>query len=324
MYTAIAQMRVRGAPLIGAAASAGVALAFRGSRDPVEREVVVSVCTQMASVRPTAVNLSAVVGEMLRYYDEHLVSCQTGAEQFALMQRRSLEIHWRDHDRNCRMAEHGTLWVRRTLPDRRLRILTHCNTGALATCGHGTALGVIRSLHAKGLIERVWIDETRPYLQGSRLTAFECVEEGIPHTIITDSAAAYLMAQGLVDLVLVGADRMARNGDFANKIGTYSLAIAAYHHEIPFVTVLPAESIDLSIPDGSHIVIEERDADEMLVWNGRRIAPIASPGLHLSFDVVPHRLVTAVITENGVWEGTIDEKTVEKMVALDSDSPHRA
>ncbi|HOW50827.1 MAG TPA: S-methyl-5-thioribose-1-phosphate isomerase [bacterium] len=307
---AIVMMRLRGAPLIGAAASAGAALAFRGAEEPVEPAVFASVCASLGSARPTAVNLMAVLDEMRSFYDEEVAGCATAAEQFALMQRRSLEIHWRDHDRNRRMAQHGVDWLRRLLPDKRLRVLTHCNTGALATCGHGTALGVIRSLHAAGLLEQVWVDETRPYLQGARLTAFECAEEGIPHTVITDSTAAYLMARGQVDVVLTGVDRMAANGDYANKIGTYGLAVAAGYHGIPFAPVLPLESFDLTIADGTHIVIEERADDELLVFNGRRIAPAASSGLHLGFDVVPHRLVTAVVTEHGVIEGSIDEENI--------------
>jgi len=314
--TAIAEMRLRGAPLIGAAASAGAALAFRGAEQPVDAEVFRSVCDALASARPTAVNLTAVLAEMQRYYDEKVAACRSGAEQFALMQRRSLEIHWRDRDRNRRMAEIGASWVQRFFPGRRLRILTHCNTGALATCGHGTALGVVRTLHAKGLVERLWIDETRPYLQGARLTAFECLEEGIPHTVITDNAAAYLMAQGLVDLVLVGADRMAANGDFANKIGTYALAVAAHHHRIPFVPVLPMESVDLTMGDGSHIVVEERSDEEMFLLNGRRIAPVGSPGLHLGFDVVPRELITAIVTEGGILEGKIDEAAFRQLGTL--------
>ncbi len=320
---AIAEMRLRGAPLIGAAASAGAALAFRGADGPVDAAVFHSVCDSLASARPTAVNLTVVLMEMRRYYDEEVALCRSGTEQFALMQRRSLEIHWRDRDRNRRMAEIGAAWVQHRFPDRRLRILTHCNTGALATCGYGTALGVVRALHAKGLVERLWVDETRPYLQGARLTAFECREEGIPHTVITDNAAAYLMRQGLVDLVLVGADRIAANGDFANKIGTYALAVAAHHHRVPFVPVLPLESVDLAIPDGDHIVIEERSDEEMFLLNGRRIAPVGSPGLHLGFDVVPRELVTAVVTEGGILEGEIDETTFRRLGALGGDRDPR-
>lgn len=321
--TAIVEMRLRGAPLIGAAASAGAALAFRSADAPVSAEVFYSVCDSLASARPTAVNLTAVLAEVRDYYDKKISSCRTGAEQFALMQRRSLEIHWRDRDRNYRMAQHGVAWVCRRFPGRRLRLLTHCNTGALATCGYGTALGVVRALHAKGLVERLWIDETRPYLQGSRLTAFECLEEGIPHTIITDNAAAYLMAQGQVDLVLVGADRMAANGDFANKIGTYALAVAAHHHGIPFLPVLPLESVDLTMADGSGIVIEERADEEMFLLNGKRLAPVGSPGLYLGFDVVPRGLVTAVITEGGILEGALDETTFRGLLALGGGIDHR-
>lgn len=321
---AIVSMRLRGAPLIGAAASAGVALAFRGADAPIRRPVVASVCASLASARPTAVNLTAVIEEMLGFYDGEAAGCASGAEQFAIMQRRSLEIHWRDRDRNRRMARHGADHLRRLLPDRRLRVLTHCNTGALATCGYGTALGVIRALHEDGALEQVWVDETRPYLQGARLTAFECVEERLPHTVITDSTAPFLMARGMVDAVLVGADRMARNGDFANKIGTYGLAVAARYHAIPFVAALPVESFDAHTPSGADIVIEERPDDELLVCNGRRSAPVASRGLHLGFDVTPGALVRAVVTEHGVLEGPLQEENLAAFMDHRTRGIHRS
>ncbi|HNT27307.1 MAG TPA: S-methyl-5-thioribose-1-phosphate isomerase [bacterium] len=305
---AIVSMRLRGAPLIGAAASAGAALAFRGADAPLPRPVVASVCASLASARPTAVNLTVVLDEMLAFYDAEVAGCASGAAQFALMQRRSLELHWRDRDRNRRMARHGADRLRRLRPGRKLRVLTHCNTGALATCGYGTALGVIRALHEDGALEMVWVDETRPYLQGARLTAFECAEEGMPHTVITDSTAAFLMARGLIDAVIVGADRMARTGDVANKIGTYGLAVSARHHGIPFLVALPVESFDPGAASGQAIVIEERSDDELLVCNGRRIAPVGTRGLHLGFDVTPGALVSAVVTEHGVLEGPIQEE----------------
>lgn len=307
---AIVSMRLRGAPLIGAAASAGAALAFRGADAPIPRPVVESVRASLASARPTAVNLTAVLDEMLKFYDAEVAGCDSGAAQFALMQRRSLEIHWRDRDRNRRMARHGADHLRRLPPGRKLRVLTHCNTGALATCGYGTALGVIRALYEDGALETVWVDETRPYLQGARLTAFECAEEGIPHTVVTDSTAPFLMARGMVDAVIVGADRMARNGDVANKIGTYGLAVAARHHAVPFIVALPVESFDAETASGAAIVIEERSDDELLICNGRRSAPVASRGLHLGFDVTPGALVGAVVTEYGVFEGPIQEENL--------------
>ncbi len=190
-------------------------------------------------------------------------------------------------------------WGAAVVPER-ARILTHCNAGALATGGYGTALGVIRAAHAQGKVELVYADETRPLLQGARLTAYELVRDGIPAALIADSMAAFLMRQGKIDLVLLGCDRMAANGDFANKIGTYSVAVNARHHGVPFYTVLPSSTIDLSIPDGSGIPIEERAADEVRTLYGVQTAPQDVPVYNPAFDVTPHELLTGVITEKGV------------------------
>ena len=192
------------------------------------------------------------------------------------------------------------------------RILTHCNAGAIATGGYGTALGVVRSAFTQGKVEMVYCDETRPLLQGARLTAWELVKDGIPATLITDNMAASLMAQGKIDLVLLGCDRMAANGDFANKIGTYGVAVLAHYHGIPFYSVLPSSTIDLSIPDGSHIPIEQREASEVTHFAGVRTAPEGVGVYNPAFDVTPHRLLTGIITEKGVIHPPFAEQLAER------------
>jgi methylthioribose-1-phosphate isomerase len=181
------------------------------------------------------------------------------------------------------------------------RILTHCNAGALATAGYGTAVGVIRAAHAQGKVALVWVDETRPVMQGSRLTAWEMVQDGIPHRLIADVAAASVMARGEVDLVITGADRIAANGDTANKIGTYGLAVLARHHGIPFYVAAPSSTIDSHVASGAAIAIEERDAAEVRGVAGRQTAPAASPVHNPAFDVTPAVLISAIVTERGVF-----------------------
>jgi methylthioribose-1-phosphate isomerase len=183
----------------------------------------------------------------------------------------------------------------------RARILTHCNAGALATAGFGTALGVVRAAHEQGKVALVWVDETRPVMQGSRLTAWECVRDGIPHRLIADVAAGSVMARGEVDLVVTGADRIAANGDTANKIGTYSVAVLARHHGVPFYVAAPFSTIDPSIPSGAAIPIEERDAAEVRRVGAQQTAPDGSPVYNPAFDVTPASLITAIITERGVF-----------------------
>ncbi len=203
----------------------------------------------------------------------------------------------RDEDiaANQAMGAHGAALV-----PANARILTHCNAGALATAGFGTALGVIRAAHAQGKVGRVWVDETRPVMQGSRLTAWECAREGIPHTLIADVVAASLMARGQVDLIVTGADRIAANGDTANKIGTYSLAVLAHHHRVPFYVAAPFSTIDPTLASGEHIPIEERDPAEVRGVGAQQTAPAESPVFNPAFDVTPASLITAIITERGV------------------------
>jgi methylthioribose-1-phosphate isomerase len=191
-------------------------------------------------------------------------------------------------------------WLGAELVPGRANVLTHCNAGALATGAYGTALGVIRAAHEQGKRIHVWVDETRPLLQGARLTAWELKEAGVPCTLITDSMAGYAMAQGRVDAVIVGADRIAANGDGANKIGTYSLAVLAHVHNIPFYFVAPTSTIDLATPSGAHIPIEERNPAEVTTYGGARVAPEGIAVVNPAFDVTPGRLVTAIVTEQGV------------------------
>jgi methylthioribose-1-phosphate isomerase len=194
------------------------------------------------------------------------------------------------------MGEHGA-----SLVPERARVLTHCNAGALATAGFGTALGVVRAAHARGRIALVWVDETRPVMQGSRLTAWECVREGIPHRLIADVAAGSVMARGEVDLVVTGADRIAANGDTANKIGTYAVAVLARHHGVPFYVAAPWSTIDPTLPSGAGIPIEERDGAEVRRVGTQATAPAASPVFNPAFDVTPAALISAIITERGVF-----------------------
>lgn len=279
---AIKTMVVRGAPAIGVAAAYAYCLAALEGADLTEAKAA------LAASRPTAVNLFWALERMER----RARACGGDAE--ALIAE-AVAIHKEDVEMNRAMGCFGA----QVVPEH-ARILTHCNAGALATGGYGTALGVIRAAHALGKVDMVYADETRPLLQGARLTAYELVHDNIPATLIADNMAAFLMRQGKIDLVLLGCDRMAANGDFANKIGTYSVAVNAKHHGIPFYTVLPSSTIDLSIEDGSGIPIEERGADEVRTLYGVQTAPAEVPVYNPAFDVTPHELLTGIITEKGV------------------------
>ena len=262
---AIRTLAVRGAPAIGIAAAYGYALAVARGEDPDEAASV------LAGSRPTAVNLAWALAEVRAAGDP--------AE-------RAREIHREEVERCRAMARHAA-----ELLDPGSRALTHCNTGGLATGGYGTALGALRAASEQGRLDHVWVDETRPLLQGARLTAWELGALGIPYAVIVDSAAGGLMAAGDVDAVLVGADRIAANGDTANKIGTYPLAVLAAHHGIPFYVVAPTSTIDPATPSGDGIVIEQRAADEVTT---------AFPARNPAFDVTPAELITAIVTEAGV------------------------
>lgn len=294
---AIRNLVVRGAPAIGVTAAFGVALALRESRANDFDGLLADLETAskgLAATRPTAVNLFWALDRMKR-----LFMAEKGKAPDELRERLLLEakrILQEDVAANQALGRHGAALV-----PQGARILTHCNAGALATAGYGTALGVVRSAHAEGKVSLVWVDETRPVLQGSRLTAWECVKDGIPHRVVADVASASLMARGQVDLVVVGADRIAANGDTANKIGTYGLAVFANAHGIPFYVAAPFSTIDPAIASGAEIPIEERAPEEIKQIRGRAIAPEASPVFNPAFDVTPARYVTAIITEKGIF-----------------------
>lgn len=306
----IKDMNLRGAPLIGAAASAGLALFFMDSKKTVQSDFE-HMCGLLLKTRPTAVNLKNVLDEAMVLYKKEF------AQKFDVLGRIffdfSMKVHLRDAERNFIMGKKGADHIAGLFNGRKVSVLTHCNAGALATCGYGTALGVIRALNERGLVEHVYIDETRPYLQGARLTAFEMVCEKIQHTVITDSTAAWVLKNKKIDLVITGADRVALNGDLANKIGTYGLAINAKYHNIPFMSALPLETFDPAIESGNEIIIEERDDKELLFFNGKRIVHPETRGLHLGFDVVPAALIHSLITEKGILSDNI---TKEKILRL--------
>ena len=286
---AIRTMVVRGAPAIGVAAAYATVLAAReGAGTPDFAAFMARAQEELASSRPTAVNLFWALDRMEACW-------RAWGPDLPRLEREAQAIHREDLEMNRAMGRFGA-----ELVPQGARILTHCNAGALATGGYGTALGVIRAAHAQGKVAMVYADETRPLLQGARLTAYELAADHIPVTLICDDMAGALMARGQVDLVVVGCDRMAANGDFANKIGTYSLAVLARHHHIPFYTALPSSTVDLSLPDGRGIPVEERGPEEVSSFAGRRTGPAGVPVWNPSFDVTPHQLLTGIITERGV------------------------
>lgn len=298
---AIRGMIVRGAPAIGAAAAYGMVLAageIDGSGVEEFGNKLQEAAERLRQTRPTAVNLAWALERMLNVALKS-ESVDTREE----LEMEANRIAEEDVAANRAIGRFGAELV----PDR-ASILTHCNAGALATVGYGTALGVIRAAVEQGKKVQVFADETRPYLQGSRLTTFELMQENIPVTLITDSMAGFLMSRGQVDLVVVGADRVTRNGDVANKIGTYTLAVLAKEHGIPFYVACPISTLDLSLSSGKEIPIEERQAEEVTHIGGIRLAPEAVRVWNPAFDVTPHELVTAIITEKGLISPPYAEK----------------
>jgi methylthioribose-1-phosphate isomerase len=286
LIDAIKRLAVRGAPALGAAGALGVALAARTSEN-VEADAEL-----IATARPTAVNLAWGVRRAMEKLPQ-------GAD--AVLDE-ALALLAEDEELNKAASKHAAEVVLAECARRPLRLLSHCNAGRLATVGWGSALGVVWHLHARGLVEEVLVDETRPLLQGARLTAWELAQENVPYRVQPDGAAAAAMARGMVDCVLVGADRIAANGDVANKIGTYGLAIAAKHHGVPFVVVAPSSTVDTTLASGAGIAIEERDARELTGYAGVAITPPDAQVFNPAFDVTPHELVTAVVTEHGRFE----------------------
>lgn len=291
LIDAIRRLVVRGAPLLGVAGAFGVALA--ACRD----ESVPQAAAAIERARPTAVNLGWGARRALAAYQRALRSDPTDAKRQAARAAvaEARVIAAQDAAASAKMAARGL-----DLIPAEARVLTHCNTGALVSAGEGTAFAVILAAHRAGRLARLWIDETRPLLQGARLTAYEARRAGIPHAILADGAAASLMAAGQVDIVLVGADRIAADGSVANKVGTYGLAVLASHHRVPFVVVAPTSTIDLATPDGESITVEHRPEREVTCMAGQPVAPAGTQAYNPAFDVTPPSLVTAIVCECGV------------------------
>jgi len=293
---AIEKMEVRGAPAIGSAAAYGYALgalAYSGDLEGLPGYME-QVQKRLAETRPTAVNLFWA----LRRMEDRLRDCH-GEKDLAVIRQALVQeaesIAEDDRRVNHMIGEHGN-----TIVPAEANILTHCNAGALATVEYGTALGIVRAAHNLGKKVHVYADETRPFLQGARLTTFELMKDQIPVTLIADNMAGFLMQQGKIDLVVVGADRIAANGDTANKIGTYSLAVLAQAHGIPFYVAAPTSTIDLKVPSGQEIPIEERDPQELREVFGVKVAPQDVPVYNPAFDVTPAKLITGIVTEKGI------------------------
>jgi methylthioribose-1-phosphate isomerase len=300
----ITDMTVRGAPAIGVTAAGGIALAAAEAAaaspdDPAALEAALEqAASGLLATRPTAVNLRWALDEMRAAWQATLSAGGAHAAPAAVaaaLLARAQAIHDDDVDRCLRIGEHGA-----PLFKAGARILTHCNAGALATAGYGTALGVIRSAAAAHPGISVWVDETRPWLQGARLTAWELQVEGIPYQVISDNMAGYFMRRGEVDGVVVGADRIVANGDTANKIGTYSVSVLAKEHGVPFYVAAPLSTVDLTIANGDAIPIEERDPAEVTAFRGAQVAPEGAPARHPAFDVTPAANIAAIVTEAGV------------------------
>lgn len=296
VWDAIKKLKVRGAPAIGIAGAYGLYLGVRDLPDseyaPFYSECE-RICDYLNTSRPTAVNLSWGLNRLLTTIKSQKNLPTDDLKSLILSTAKII------HDEDRRMCksigEHGVKLV----PER-ANILTHCNTGGLATGQYGTAFSVIFHAHKAGKTEHVWVDETRPLLQGARLTTWELRKADIPHQLIVDSAAAFLMQSGRVDMVITGADRITKNGDTANKIGTYALAVLAKEHNIPFYIAAPSSTIDMNLKKGSDIEIEMRDAEEITMFSGKQTAPDKTEVFNPSFDVTPHRFITAFITEKGI------------------------
>jgi methylthioribose-1-phosphate isomerase len=312
---AIRTMVIRGAPAIGVAASMGISLGMERSKATGTRQFAAEfqkTCDLMAATRPTAVNLFWAIERMKRSFAEGALAGESVDELKARLRREAERVHDEDVASCKAIGRFGA----HLIPDQ-ARVLTHCNAGALATAGYGTALGVIRAAVEAGKRVRVLADETRPFLQGSRLTAWELLKEGIDTTVITDNMAGTLMLAGEIDMAVVGADRIAANGDTANKIGTYTVAILAKEHGIPFYVAAPWSSIDLSVANGSLIPIEERDAREVTHVGSSQLAPDGATVRNPAFDVTPHKYITAIVTDRGVFIPPFDKSLRAEPAALE-------
>lgn len=310
---AIRAMIIRGAPAIGVAAAMGLALGARQLKTSDRPATFDRLCRVFAATRPTAVNLFWAIERMRGVYAE-----TQAAGRIRLCERlehEALALYAEDIETNRRLGRYGAALI-----PPRASVLTHCNAGALATAGYGTALGVIRAAWEQGKHLSVYVPETRPFLQGARLTAWELSKEGIPATLITDNMVGHFMQKGAIDCAIVGTDRTAANGDVANKIGTYTSAVLAARHELPFYVAAPTASVDLACPSGAHIPIEERAAREVTHIFRRQIAPTDIPVANPAFDVTPHPLVSAIITERGVVRAPYAESLPRVVQAGQSDT----
>jgi len=285
----ITEMVVRGAPAIGVTAAYGLVLALKESKDPVKFD---KSCETLARARPTAVNLFDAIEHMRR----ELLPLTQWDDPAAQAETIAIRYHQDDLAKNREIGRHGASFL-----EGKRSVLTHCNAGALATSGWGTALGVVRQLHAENRLHMVFADETRPFLQGARLTIWECQQDGLPAKLITDGMGGYFMAQGQIDCVVVGADRIASNGDVANKIGTFMVAMAARYHGIPFVVAAPTTTLDYHAASGADIPIEQRNGDEIRNILGHKVVDADVDVANPAFDITPAELVTAIITEDGIY-----------------------
>jgi methylthioribose-1-phosphate isomerase len=317
---AIRLMIVRGAPAIGQVAAIGLALTARvaaRSQAHTRRAILQAAARSLRGARPTAVNLAWAVDRLMARYRDIGELSEDGEGVAAALHDEAMAIVAEATDDHGRLSEAG-LAVLPATPDREVRILTHCNTGPLACGQFGTALGVVQAAQGAERPLHVWVTETRPYLQGARLTAWELRQAEVDHTLIPDMAAGPLMARGEVDVILVGADRIAANGDTANKIGTYTLAVLAARHDIPFVVCAPLSSVDLGTPDGAAIPIEDRPAVEVSEIRGTRIAPAGTPVRNPAFDVTPAELITAIVTEEGALHAPFGPALRDAMARRDA------
>lgn len=310
LVDAIVRLVVRGAPALGAVGGYGVAVAMaQGQRENWDGADVQSGIDKIRNARPTAVNLAWGVDRVRPFVDAGVEAVLAEANRIAA----------EDEAANRELSRKGADWIMANTTQRPLRILTHCNTGSLATTAWGTALGIVRELHERGEVEVVHADETRPLLQGSRLTTWELMHDGIPHVVQADSAAASTILRGLIDVAIIGADRIARNGDTANKIGSVGVALACADAGIPFVVAAPSSTVDLATETGDAIEIELRDGGEITAFAGQQVAPTAAAGYNPAFDVTPARLISAIVTEQGVVEParqtTVDSLVAEAMTA---------
>lgn len=293
LVAAIQCLAVRGAPLLGACGAFGVAIALaQGQREGWGDDRLASEIDKVRDARPTAVNLAWGVDQVRPKLADGLASVIETARELAAA----------DEAANRELSRLGADWIEAHTSRDKLRIVTHCNSGALATTGWGTAYGIVHELHERGRVELVYADETRPLLQGARLTSFELTHDGIPHVIEPDGAASSTILRGLADVAIIGADRIAADGDTANKVGSVALALACKRAGIPFVVAAPNSTVDVSTATGDDIVIEERSASEVVEFGGVRVAPPGARVFNPAFDVTPHDLISAIVTETGVRE----------------------